>query len=146
MQILSGHVSPETAYLVADYPYGFRLRCSIRYWIEYRPKFGYRLISQTTNPKRFGAWNKPKASGYARFGMAMYLDENGHVQSAGLSEYSDGAQSQTFLETYRTGIPNVHVTEQWTRAKLAYDRARAGQDNAPLSVGKAEAMAAWKGE
>jgi hypothetical protein len=35
-QILTDHTSPETAYLVEDYPYGFRLRCQIRYWLEYR--------------------------------------------------------------------------------------------------------------
>lgn len=34
MKVLSGHTSPETAYVVDDYPYGFRLRCKIRYWIE----------------------------------------------------------------------------------------------------------------
>jgi hypothetical protein len=38
MQILKGHISQETAYLVDDYPYGFRLRCKIRYWLEYQPK------------------------------------------------------------------------------------------------------------
>jgi hypothetical protein len=33
IRLLSGHVSPQTAYLVEDYPYGRRLRCRIRYWI-----------------------------------------------------------------------------------------------------------------
>jgi hypothetical protein len=28
MTILTGHTSPEIAYLINDYPYGFRLRCS----------------------------------------------------------------------------------------------------------------------
>ena len=36
MQILPGiHISPETAYVIDDYPYGFRLRCRIRYWLEF---------------------------------------------------------------------------------------------------------------
>ncbi len=52
--LLAGHVSPETAYVVSDYPYGFRLRCQIRYWLEYSPTHGFRLVSQTTNPKRSG--------------------------------------------------------------------------------------------
>ena len=30
MTVLTGHTSPETAYVVSDYPYGFRLRCQIR--------------------------------------------------------------------------------------------------------------------
>jgi len=38
--------------LVEDYPYGFRLRCKIRFWLEYAPKRGFRFVSQTTNPKR----------------------------------------------------------------------------------------------
>ena len=67
--ILSGHTSPETAYLVEDYPYGFRLRCKIRRWLDCDPKRGARLMSQTSNPKLSGlVWNKPKASTYARFG------------------------------------------------------------------------------
>src|SRR6516165_4444148 len=64
MQILSGHISPETAYVVEDYPYGLRLRCRIRYWLEHTPKRGFRFWSQTTNPKRGNIWNKPKASTY----------------------------------------------------------------------------------
>lgn len=83
MQILEGHVSPETAYVVDDYPYGFRLRCKIRYWLEHKPGHGVRLVSQTTNPKRPGEiWNKPKASTYCTFSGCMYLDDNGHVQRA----------------------------------------------------------------
>jgi hypothetical protein len=38
--ILSGHISPETAYSVENYPYGFRLKCTIRYWLEYKPGQG----------------------------------------------------------------------------------------------------------
>jgi hypothetical protein len=29
--ILPDHTTPETAYVVDDYPYGFTLRCKIRY-------------------------------------------------------------------------------------------------------------------
>jgi hypothetical protein len=79
--ILRGHTSPETAYVVNDYPYGSRLRCKIRYWLEKRHGRGYRLMSQTSNPKVAGeVWNKPKASNY-RLGLCfMFLDERGHVQ------------------------------------------------------------------
>src|SRR5215475_9411123 len=91
MEILKGHTSPETAYLVDDYPYGYTLRCKIRYWLEFKPGKGFRFVSQTTNPKKGHVWNKPKASTYCRFGGCMFLDEKGHVHWAGLSEYSDGA-------------------------------------------------------
>lgn len=31
--VLHGHTSPETAYVVENYPYG-GLRCTKRYWVE----------------------------------------------------------------------------------------------------------------
>jgi hypothetical protein len=46
-KVLSGHVSEETAFLVEDYPYGFRLRCKIRYWLEFDPKKGFRSLSNS---------------------------------------------------------------------------------------------------
>ena len=76
MELLHNHVSPETAYVVSDYPYGFTLRCQIRYWLEHSPRHGFRLMSQTSNPKKPGlVWNKPKGSTYCRFGGAMFLDD-----------------------------------------------------------------------
>ena len=124
MEILTGHTSPETAYVVDDYPYGFRLRCKIRYWLEYKPPLGFRLVSQTTNPKRPGeVWNKPKASTYYKFGGAMFLDENDHVQWSGLSEYSSGAEAKAWQEKYGEGVPEAgrSILAKWTAAKLAYD-------------------------
>ena len=34
-------VSPETAIIVPDYPYGFRLRCKLRVWVEYKAGTAY---------------------------------------------------------------------------------------------------------
>jgi hypothetical protein len=120
------HVSPETAYVVEDYPYGFRLRCKIRYWLDVSPKHGTRLCSQTTNPKRAGeVWNTAKCSTYSRFGGAMFLDEQGHVQWAGLSEYSDGKEAVAFRDTYGAGVPEAgqKIMNAWVAAKIAYDAA-----------------------
>lgn len=114
------HVSPDTAYVVADYPYGFRLRCQIRYWLDVHPKRGVRFMSQTSNPKRPGlVWNKPKASTYSRFGGAMYLDANGHVQHAGLTEYTDAAEAEAFRNTYGPAVPVVAqpTMNAWVAAK-----------------------------
>lgn len=125
--ILKGHVSPETAFVVADYPYGFRLRCKIRYWLDFNPKRGTRFVSQTTNPKRPGeVWNKPKASTYCRFGGAMFLDENDHVQWCGLSEYSDAAKSIAFRDQYGEGVPEaaMPLLDKWIAAKVAYEAKR----------------------
>ena len=88
VRVLHGHVNAESAYLVPDYPYGFRLRCQIRYWVETAAtgakKGERRFMSQTTNPKVAGTvWNKPKASTYYSLAV-MYLDGNDHVQHRGI--------------------------------------------------------------
>ena len=80
MKQLIGNNSAETAYVVADYPYGFRLRTQIRYWVETKKNFGQRFVSQTLNPKN-GNWNKPKAGTYY-LAVVMYLDEKDYVQAA----------------------------------------------------------------
>jgi hypothetical protein len=146
MQILKGHVSPETAYVVDDYPYGFQLRCKIRYWLEYKKGKGFRLVSQTSNPKRGHVWNKPKASTYQRFGGCMFLDENGHVQWNGLNEYSNGAEAQAFADTYGAGVPEAGkgTMREWVAAKTAYDANRNPGD--PLGKGLVEAHKAWLDE
>ena len=143
MKILSGHTSPETAYVVADYPYGFTLRCQIRYWLEYNAKRGFRFVSQTSNPKRGNVWNKPKASTYCRFGGCMFLDDNGHVQWSGLSEYCSGQEANDWQATYGEGVPEQGraLLRKWTAAKLAYDASRAPSD--PLNVGLVEARNAF---
>lgn len=124
-QILKGHTSPETAYVVDDYPYGYRLRCKIRYWLEAKGSCGVRLVSQTTNPKRPGeVWNKPKASTYAKFGGCMFLDEKGHVQWAGLTEYTDAKEIAEWITQYGEGNVTPKVTEVWQKAKVAYEAAR----------------------
>ena len=120
------HVSPDTAYVVADYPYGFTLRCQIRYWLDVS-KHGARLMSQTTNPKRGNVWNKPKASTYQRFAGALYLDSVGHVHWAGLGEYSDGAEAVAYRDMFRAGVPQSMLLglDAWVAGKVAFDRARA---------------------
>ena len=127
MKILSNHTSPETAYLVEDYPYGFRLRCKIRYWLESDPKRGTRFMSQTSNPKKGNIWNKPKASIYAQFGGCMILDENDHCTWTGISEYTNHSEAITWFETYKDGIPDSirPLTEIWIKKIIAYDKAKA---------------------
>lgn len=146
MQILKGHVSPETAYVVNDYPYGYKLRCKIRYWIEYRSKMGFRFMSQTTNPKAIGeVWNKAKAGTYYRFGMCMYINkETGHVEHTALSEYCDAKQAKEWLEKYYEGVDYSEgklLLKKFVAAKLAYEANRT--DNDSLDVGIKEALQAF---
>lgn len=61
---------------VKDYPYGFRLRTTILYWVESN-KNGQRFVSQTINPKT-GGLNKPKASTYTGL-IIVCKDEKDHV-------------------------------------------------------------------
>jgi hypothetical protein len=82
-ETLAGHVSPETGYVVDDYPYGFRLRTKIRYWLETKRGTGQRFCSQTLNPKT-GQWNKPKCSTYGVI-MVMVRQPNGHISTDRLS-------------------------------------------------------------
>jgi len=124
--ILSGHVSEDTAYVVDDYPYGFRLRCKIRYWLESNNK-GVRFCSQTSNPKKGHAWNKPKYSTYSSQAGAMYLDNENHVQHAGLHEYMDTESCIAFRDTYGEGVPADSVVRMNTfiDGKILYDKYRA---------------------
>jgi hypothetical protein len=101
---LWGHTSEETAFLVEDYPYGYRLRTQIRYWLETSAKHGDRLCSQTLNPKT-GKWNKAKKSTYSDVGV-MYLDEQGHVTWAAVSPYSDVEVLDAFM-----AVAKGHLSE-----------------------------------
>jgi len=130
LTVLVGHNSPETAYVVDDYPYGFRLRCKIRYWVEYKPGKGCRMVSQTTNPKRAGeVWNKPKASTYCRFGLVMMLDENGHVvNGGGCTEYDSAAECAQLQHDYANALPcdeARQILAAWVKRKLAFEEAKA---------------------
>jgi hypothetical protein len=123
---LTGHTSPETAYVVEDYPYGFRLRCSIRYWLEYSPIKGFRFCSQTTNPKKsmshMNVWNAPKRSTYMMLAV-MGLDEQGHVTWTGCS-ICDFDKLEAFGKEY-AGSFDENQRKVWEMATKAYERYQA---------------------
>lgn len=83
--ILRGYTSINTAYEVKDYPYGFRLRTSIFYWIESKPGKGDRFCSYTINPKT-GRKNAAKCGTYSPF-LYMFINDKGHVEHAGIDSY-----------------------------------------------------------
>jgi len=90
MSNLYGHNSFDSGYVVTNYPWGFRLKTSRRYWIE-TTKHGDRFCYATLNPKT-AKWCKPKKSTYDAV-MVMYLTEDQHVSrfsvSAGWSDFKD---------------------------------------------------------
>lgn len=109
-----GHTSEETALVVGDYPYGFRLRTTIRYWIE-TTKNGDRFVSQTQNPKIEDrvVWNKPKKSTYVEVGAIFIEEGTGHVKWTGLRVH-DSAEK---VEHFRT-ITDGNLSDA-QKAKLA---------------------------
>jgi len=109
MQPLYRHTSEDTAYTVDDYPYGFRLRCKIRYWLEHSAAHGYRLVSQTTNPKKGNKWNAPKKSTYCSIAACMYLDQENHVKWSGVGFYTDLEVLKDFRDKFpeAAGITTV---------------------------------------
>ena len=112
---LTGHVSPETAYVVDDYPYGFKLRCKARYWIETHPKRGQRVMFQTTNPKieNREVWNKVKASTYAPLYVLVLDDSNGHVEPDHISPYARAEEVSAFAARHA-----VAMTGDYERATI----------------------------
>jgi len=123
---LKGHTSPETAYVVEDYPYGFRLRTSIRYWLETN-KNGTRFVSQTVNPKT-GAWNKPKASTYVQLGVMVRDEDNGHISWTGWTPYAGEDGLREFESTYAdalTAFDKAHIAGLFViYAKIAARKAQ----------------------
>jgi hypothetical protein len=122
MKPLYDHTTEATAFVVDDYPYGFTARTSIRYWLEYKAKKGWRFVSQTKNPKT-GAWNKPKMSTYTEWGAAMYLDENNHVQWKGVGQYSDDQEILAFVQTFPNA--DMHEIQKIAPLKRRYLEGRA---------------------
>jgi len=102
--ILKNHTSLETAYKVENYPYGFRLRTAIYYWIETVAKKGDRFCSCTVNPKS-GRFNAEKKSTFTNIGF-MFLDENNHVKWSGLNIYSKPEEVEAFIN--KVGEENLN--------------------------------------
>lgn len=97
---LYNHTSFETAYVIKDWPWGYKLRTEKRFWIESN-KNGDRLMSQTLDP-RTNKWCAPKKSVYYP-AQILYTSEsetvetqNGEVEQLRthiLSPYSDDIKS-----------------------------------------------------
>ncbi len=119
MKALRGHVSPETAYVVEDYPYGFRLRCKKRYWIE-RTKNGERICEQTSNPKKAGeVWNKPKKSTYVDIMFLMIAEDTGYVTSGGFSiEWGDLAKLEALIAQVELDLSDKYYADLLHKMKV----------------------------
>ena len=121
-KILTGHTSPETAYVVDDYPYGYVVRTKIRYWVETSERFGQRFMSQTLKPGT-EHWNRPKASTYTSF-VVLYVDDaTGRIYWAGWHPYNGPEALRKFLADYVTGLSDESLArgEALVRAYTAHE-------------------------
>lgn len=94
--ITDRHNTEETALIINNYPYGFRLRTNIKYWIETTNK-GDRFISMTLNPKT-NLWNKPKKSIYNAVMVLAREKETGYIRNIGLYPTTDRNEILRFLD------------------------------------------------
>jgi hypothetical protein len=99
LEYLYGHTSQDTAKVVEGYPWGYRLRTTIRYWIESKKGHGQRFCHQTMNPKT-GVWCAPKHGTYACIAVMM-LNDQGHVTY----EVLDNGSSEEKLNKFK----NTHI-------------------------------------
>lgn len=83
--------------IIDNYPYGFKLKTQIKYWIETTPKKGDRFCSQTLNPKN-NVWNKPKKSTYYCLGF-LYKNEKGHIHWNAISIYYGAQKTIDFIKS-----------------------------------------------
>jgi hypothetical protein len=128
VQVLANHTTEDTAYIIEDYPYGFRLRCRMKVWLEHKESKGFRLVSRTTNPKlAIEKWNAPKMSTYSVLAV-MGLDEQGHVHWTGLSLY-DFSKLDEFGAKYGEHFDanQKKVFEMLVRLKAAYEKRTANK-------------------
>lgn len=110
MKTLQGHTSKETAYVQPDYPYGRRLRCKRRVWVETKRGHGQRVVTQTTDPKRsYEYWNTPKASTY-HDSVVLTLDDTetsatyGYVEPQFYATHDGEAKLEAFLAAHGAAV------------------------------------------
>ena len=139
-----GHTSPDTAYVVSDYPWGFRLRTTIRYWIETSTakNGGQRFCRQTIDP-RSGRWCAPKKGTYWSIAV-MFLDDEDHVGFDALSMHDNGEAIASFKENHldsldeyqKSVLKEIIATEKvmrkvtWSVTKSCVETQRAGRKQA----------------
>jgi len=100
------HRDFESAYEIGDYPFGRRLRCKRRVWVEHAQRYGQRFVYRTTNPKKRGeVWNTPHADTY-NLAVVLYRDlaDEGHIKAAKLHSVWSIESTCKFLDKYGEGI------------------------------------------
>ncbi len=115
-RVLVGHISADTAFVVSDYPYGFELRCQKRYWVETKKGYGQRLVTQTSNPKKPGTWNKPKPGTYSPLVVLYVEPQTGHVQATAWTGYDGKDALCDFATKYQLDDAQKRIVDQFLKA------------------------------
>jgi hypothetical protein len=115
-KIIKGAIAANP-YVQSDYPYGFKLRCQRRLYVEFKPGFGMRLVSQTSNPKRSTdtrtVWNAPKASTYSPV-VAWVVDEDEKTTEAHHLSMNDRGERAIAFYCNVWSLPEILVTgDDW---------------------------------
>ena len=123
-RVLHDHTSQETAYVQPDYPYSFQLRCQRRVWLEFKAPHGYRMVTQTSNPKKTGVvWNKPKAGVY-HFVAVLVVDDQDHIRLEAMSVYDIGHldRVEAFFVQYAEGLQGTKEQAILRETRAAHAR------------------------
>jgi len=81
-------------YKVENHPYGYHATSDKLFSIEYKASHGFRLVTQTTNPKT-GVLNKPKKSTYYDL-QILAVDDNGKVSTITQDFYGDEGKDKGY--------------------------------------------------
>lgn len=73
---LAGHTSPETAYVETHVPSNSQCRV----WLQYKPGFGYRRCSQSSDPTQAGlVWKAPRYGTYHDLAVLVQYEDSPYV-------------------------------------------------------------------
>jgi len=103
-----GFLEQHKEILVKNYPFGFSLRTTIKYWIEVT-KRGSRFCSQTINPKT-GLWCKPKKSTYDALKF-LVIDNTGKVTTLSLDYNDDKSKIKLFIDLFKGDMSDQQKIE-----------------------------------
>lgn len=74
---LVAHVSPESAYIIPRFPLNYAQNTMARYWVETKPAYGQRVVSQNRNPHT-NEWYKPKFDAYYDVAIITVISDPNH--------------------------------------------------------------------
>jgi len=103
-EYLNPQPTQENPVIVDNYPWGFRLKTKVRYWVETRKGHGDRFVKQTLNPKT-NKWCNPKRGTYSDLILVYRDTENGYIEHSVMASHWDTDTIQEDITKIRdTGV------------------------------------------